>query len=167
MSIKDKLEEVKFFLELFDALEQRGQSLTNTNTVEREASFIFSAILNSFYSVTELAKDDGAKKEEVQTFKIAHPLIYAGSGKGGLRNTTVHVKHIVIDHAGYIPPKGNEVNINFKKTPKLVQEKKDKEVGIVLKFTPYFYIEINKEMKRIMAVVENHFSELRKFVASL
>lgn len=167
MNANDKLEEAKFFLELFDALEQRGKPLANNSSIEREASFIFSAILNGFYSVTELAKNNGTRNADVQTFKDNHPLFYAGSGRGGLRNTTVHVKHIDIDHAGYIPPKGDTINFNFKDTPKLIRDEKANEDGVVLKFTPYFYIEVNGDMKRVMELANNHYYEIKKFVATL
>lgn len=167
MNASDKLDETKFFLELFDALEQRGKPLTNNNSIEREASFIFSAILNGFYSITELAKDNGTKKTDVQNFKNNHPIIYAGSGKGGLRNTTVHVKHVDIDHSGYIPPKSNAVNFNLKETPKLIQDERNNTGGVVLNLTPYFYIEVNGVMKRVMELADSHYSELKKFVAAL
>jgi hypothetical protein len=51
-----KLKEAQFFIELLEALEKRGDSLTNVAPPKEEASFLLSAILNSFYSVTEHAK---------------------------------------------------------------------------------------------------------------
>jgi len=79
MSVNEKLDEAKFFLEMFHTLEKR-ESLTYDFKIQEEASFLLSAILNSFYSVTEIAKDDGIRRTDVDNFKNSHPLFYSGSG---------------------------------------------------------------------------------------
>jgi len=168
MKTNEKLEETKFFLELLDALEKRGESLTNNGDTEKEASYILSAILNGFYSVTELAKETNKEKvSDIKAFKKDNPIIYAGSGKGGLRNTTVHVKHINIDHSGYIPPKGNEINFNYKKKPKLIVEEQNNTNDIKINLVPYFYIEVDKSMKRVVELADNHYYELNNFISGL
>ena len=149
MSVNEKLDEAKFFLEMFHTLEKR-ESLTYDFKIQEEASFLLSAILNSFYSVTEIAKDDGIRRTDVDNFKNSHPLFYSGSGKGGLRNTTVHVKHISPDHSGYIPPKGDAVNFSLKKRPKIVKEMETDQNKLHFKMRPYFYLDVNGKFNRIM-----------------
>ena len=163
MDIEEKLNEAKFFLELFDTLEKRSDSLTNNFSIEAEASYILSAILNSFYSVTELA--GGKQNPKVKSFRYKeHPSIYAGSGKGGLRNTTVHVRHISADHLGYIPPKGDSINFNMKRTAKLVEEQQNNKAGIAFNIGPYFYLKIGGKYQRITELLESHFKELKTFI---
>ncbi len=53
MSSAKKLEEAQFFLELLDALDQRKRPLTHIGDAAKETTYLFSAILNSFYSVVE------------------------------------------------------------------------------------------------------------------
>lgn len=159
--VETKLQEAKFFLELLDALEQRGNSLTSVASAKEEASFLLSAILNSFYSVTEHAKAIvGA--ERVKQFKSKFPLFYAG--KEGLRNITVHQKHIGTDHEGYIPPAGDRVRIDFRSEPKLIKQNK---IPGRLVFVPYYYVIINNELVRIIELCYDHYYQLQKFVKDM
>lgn len=59
MSSSRKLQEAAFFIELLDALQERGESLTHLEDVEAEASFLYAAILNAFYSVVEIMRVEG------------------------------------------------------------------------------------------------------------
>jgi hypothetical protein len=167
MDTNEKLNEIQFYLEIFHVLESRSISFTDKFNVEKEASFILSAILNGFFSTLEIAMDGGSKKADVKKFKISHPLFYARSDKGGLRNTTVHVKHIKPDHVGYIPPNGDSIRFNFKKTPKIVKENQESKDGINFNMGKYFYLKIGKENKRIIELMNKHYIELKQFVRSL
>ncbi len=120
MSSAKKLEEAQFFLELLDALDLRRRSLTRAGDTAKEASYLFAAVLNSFYSAVAIMRD----KEgiDVKAFVAANPEIYARAKDGGERAKTVHVRHTDAAFSGYIPPKGNEVNFNMRKTPLLIEE---------------------------------------------
>lgn len=162
--VEFKLEEVKFHIELLYAIQETGKSLTHINDPMREASYLLSAILNAFYSVTEIC--GGKRVDLIKEFKDRHPEIYAGSGKGGLRNTTVHMTHKQIDFSGYVPPKAGEVNFNFKDTPKLVPS--NVQDGVInLNFTTIFYINICDELISVVDFCDEHLSHLKKLVGKL
>ncbi|MFO1419512.1 MAG: hypothetical protein U1F59_00835 [Candidatus Competibacteraceae bacterium] len=152
-----KLKEAQFFIELLEALEKRGDSLTNVVPPVEEASFLLSAILNSFYSVTEHAKSI-ISLDKVQEFKDSFPLFY--KGRQGLRNMTVHEKHIGVDHEGYKPPIG-KVSFSFRPEPKL---SKHKTGTANLSLVSYFYLEVDGEFKRITELCYEHYYKLCKFV---
>lgn len=152
-----KLKEAHFFIELLEALEKRGDSLTNVAPPKEEASFLLSAILNSFYSVTEHAKSI-ITVDKVQAFKESFPLFY--KGKQGLRNMTVHEKHVEIDHEGYVRPVG-KVDFSFRPEPKLIQHKTG---STKLSFVTSFYLEVDGELKRITELCYEHYYELCRFV---
>mgnify|MGYP003582211227 FL=1 len=156
---KSKLKEARFFMELLEALETRGDSLTTNSSTREEVSFLLSAILNSFYSVTEYLKNV-INISEVQNYKKLHPLFY--SGKNGLRNITVHERHIEADYIGYIPPVG-KVNLVLGLPPKLVSEIKTPGV-VTLRLNPRHYVEVNNRMILIKELCMDQYQELYKFV---
>ena len=119
MSAAVKLREARFFLELLDALETRKSSLTEDASCGEEASYLMSAVLNSLYSALEQAKPL-VGVESVQRYKAEHSLIFKGGG--GLRNVTVHDRHVGPDHSGYIAPAGDALKCDLRKRPKLVSE---------------------------------------------
>ncbi len=152
-----KLKEAQFFIELLESLEKRGDSLTNIASPVEEASFLLSAILNSFYSVTEHTKSI-IEVDKVQEFKNSFPLFY--NGKRGIRNITIHEKHIGIDHEGYKPPVGG-AKLSLRPEPKLIQHK----AGTAkLSLVSYFYLEVDGEFKHITELCYKHYYELCKFV---
>ena len=157
-----KLKEAHFFIELLEALEKRGDSLTNVAPPIEEASFLLSAILNSFYSTIELLKDI-VGKEQIAKFKSSFPIFYNRADKDGdqpgLRNLTVHVRHVEVDHEGYKPPIGR-VNLNLRQEPKLIQRK----TGVNLNLAPYFYLMVDNDLKRMTELCYEHYYELCKFV---
>lgn len=106
MSATRKIEEARFFLELFDALMRRGSSLTNGENRTSEASFLFGAILNAFYSGVALLQES---KLPASAFKKAHPVIYDRGSEGGLRGKHVHISPVEMSAAGYVPPSGDSV----------------------------------------------------------
>ncbi|MCB1764445.1 MAG: hypothetical protein KDJ22_00075 [Candidatus Competibacteraceae bacterium] len=158
-----KLQEALFFIELLEALEKRNDSLTNIADPEREASFLLSAILNSFYSTTELLKET-IGNEEVNNFRKMFPLLYNRADKNGeqkgLRNLTVHVKHVEIDYKGFIRKKAK---LDFRREPKLTKKKGGSCIGS-LNFTHYFYLMFDGELERITDLCYQHYNQLRLFV---
>jgi len=163
-----KLQEALFFIELLEAIEKRQDSLTDIATLEVEASFIFSAILNSFYSVTEYVdkhikiangkEKQKEKSKEVKDFMDNFNLFYKYGI--GLRHVTVHIKHVEVDYVGYLPQKAR---LNFKKQPKLIREKNNSCRG-KLSFIPYFYVKANNDLERMTDLCYEHYNQLRMFV---
>lgn len=120
MSSNQKLKEAEFFLELLDVLDHRKRPLTRESDTAHEASYLFSAILNAFYSTIVIMRDE--EKVDVQDFVDAYPEIYARAKDGGERAKTIHVSHTVPALSGYVPPQGDQVSLDFRKTPVLIEE---------------------------------------------
>jgi hypothetical protein len=162
MSSHRKLQEAAFFIELLHALQERGSSLTHTEDAEAEASFLYAAILNAFYSVVEVMRKEGF---ETRPFKAQHPMIYADGSKGGERAKTVHISHTEVDLAGYEPPPGDRVALTFRRAPKLVppQPRVPGRADMIFRPEYYFYVELLDRRVNALHFCERHFSELRKF----
>jgi hypothetical protein len=98
MSSHRKLQEAAFFIELLHALQERGTSLTHLDDSESEASFLYAAVLNAFYSVVEIMRKEGY---DTRPFKALHPMIYADGSKGGERErepcTSATLRSILLD----------------------------------------------------------------------
>jgi hypothetical protein len=162
-----KLAEASFFIELFQATQERTESLTRGADLATEASFLFSAILNSFYSAVDQWRMSDRTKNEApyKAFVERHPEIYSHSHFGGWRSTTVHVKHIPISYAGYIPPKGREVDLVFSMPPKLASNEVVED-RVDLRFLPYYYVEYKGEMKEVVAFSNAHLEQLAALIES-
>lgn len=162
MTAATKLTEAKFFLELLDVLEDRGVSLTHAASSSDEASFLLSAVLNSLYSALEQAKPI-VGVDAVTAYKSAHPLIFKGNG--GLRNITVHERHVGVDYEGYIPPPWSTVNFDLRPTPKLIKEaeamRPPGHVTTVL--GPDFYVEQDGTLIEIGELCHEQYYALRNF----
>jgi len=162
MSCTDKLAEASFFLELLNALEQRKRPLTHGSTSALEVSYLLGAVLNSLYSALEQAKPI-AGTETVKAYKAAHSALLGGRG---IRNITIHEKHVGIDLSGYIPPPGNAVNFNFRKAPRLVEEERAASKGITLRMGASHYIEYEGKLTEVTELCFQQFYELRAFLSS-
>lgn len=158
-----KLPEAAFFIELFEATQERTESLTRNFDLETEASFLFSAIMNSFYSALEHWKNNTKNKPAYNAFVEKYPEIYSHSHFGGWRSTTVHVRHMPITFAGYVPPQGGEVHLVFKAPPKLAS-RDVLEDKLDLRFQPLYYVEYKGELKEVVAFSRKHLSELASFI---
>ncbi len=167
MSASKKLEETEFFLELLDALEERHRPLTHIGDPAKEASFLFAAVLNSFYSAIAIMRDE--ESVDVSSFVSAHPEIYARAKNGGERAKTVHIKHTDTAFSGYIRPNAHEDKIFFTKTPVLVQKSRTPG-NMNIAFGPghdrhYMYIEVYGKLVHVKQFCYQHFYELRQFYA--
>lgn len=154
-----KLAEAAFFIELFEATQERTESLTRGSDLETEASYLFSAIMNSFYSALDQWRDPATNKKGYEAFVKQNPEIYSHSHFGGWRSTTVHVCHIPITHAGYIPPKGGEVSLVFSAPPKLASTE-IVEGRVDLTFSPYYYVAYRGELKEVVSFARAHLHKL-------
>ncbi|MET4000494.1 hypothetical protein [Marinobacterium sp. MBR-109] len=163
MSASEKLAEARFFLELLDALESRNSPLTRDATCEKEASYLLSAILNALYSALEQAKPiigvDALKK-----YKDENTSIF--KGKGGLRNITVHDRHVSPDFSGYIPPAPNAVNFDMRAKPKLIEEVEEFTPDGVIKVTlgSSHYVDLGTGLKDLTELCFEQFYRLREFL---
>ena len=162
MSSERKLEEAKFFLELLDALDQRSRPLTHSADAAKEASFLFAAVLNSFYSATAIMQE--SEHIDTKPFTDAHPEIYARAKNGGERAKTVHIAHTDTAFSGYIPPPGDAVNLDFRKTPLLVVEARvPGRVDLVLGPGHYMRIELHDKLVDVCDFCHAHYYQLKKF----
>ena len=158
-----KLREAEFFIELVEATQERVESLTRSATLEEEASFLFSAILNAFYSALEQCRERIKDKAIYHSFVDRFPEIYAHSHKGGWRSTTVHVRHVPISYAGYVPPSGGEVELIFSPPPKLASPEVIQD-QVDLKSVPYYYVDYRGKRHEIAAFASEHLHQLRAFM---
>lgn len=165
MSSARKLQEAAFFIELLHALEKRNEPLTNVDGSEAEASFLYAAILNAFYSTVEIMRKEG---HDTRDFKAKHPEIYADGSKGGERAKTVHIAHIEPSRSGYEPPPGNAVNFRFRTLPRLCLPKPPVPGRVDLNFKPQYYFRIELRGRNVHALeyCDEHLDELRAYHAS-
>ena len=92
-----KLREARFFLRLLTRIEETATPLLgNAHEIREEYSFVLSGFLNACYSALEQLKATFPK--EVKAFKTHHAEIYGQ----GLRNVTVHERHISPSLSHYI-----------------------------------------------------------------
>jgi len=162
MSSAAKLAEAGFFLELLDALEIRKRPLTHRSTSAMGVSYLLGAVLNSLYSALEQAKPV-AGVEAVKTYKTSHSAILGGQG---IRNITIHEKHVGIDYSGYIPPPANAVNFDLRKTPRIVEEGRESSKGVVFHLGATHYIEHEGKLTDVTELCFQQFYELRAFLVS-
>lgn len=164
MSSAKKLQEAVFFIELLHALERRGTSLTRCDDPALEASFLFAAILNAFYSTIAMMEQEGVS---AKAFRAAHPAIYA-HGRGE-RAKTVHIAHVETAHSGYIPPRGDKVVLTFRRPPRLtpVKESSLGRADLYFREEHYMHIELTDRKVHALEFCEEHLADLTAFRASV
>ncbi|CAN5296630.1 hypothetical protein BH10PSE16_BH10PSE16_00950 [soil metagenome] len=164
MSSARKLDEAMFFLELLDALDQRRRSLTHSGDTAREASYLFAAVLNSFYSAVAIMRDE--EGFDVKAFVDANREIYARAKDGGERAKTVHVKHTEAAFSGYLPPEGNQANFDIRRMPLLVEEAYlPGRADFYLGPDHYMFITLRDKLEHVTKFCYDHFYLLRAFHA--
>lgn len=166
MSSAKKLQEAEFFIELLYALEERSEPLTNIDDPEAEASFLYAAILNAFYSTVQIMRKEGFNTRD---FEVKHPSIYADGSRGGERAKTVHISHIEPAHSGYEAPRGNQVNLRFRRAPRLAPLPKriPGRADIVFKKNYYFNVALEGRNVHALAFCEEHLDKLRQYHGSV
>ena len=162
MSSARKLQEAAFFIELLHALEERGEALTHLNDPDAEASFLYAAILNAFYSTVEIMRTEGI---DTRSFKAKHPTIYADGSKGGERGKTVHISHTESAHYGYEP----SANLVFRGQPRLAPSppRIPGRADLVFKGSYYFHIQLYGKNVHALEFCEKHLSDLHHYHACL
>lgn len=121
-----KLKKAEFFIELFVATQEKGESLTHDASLLEEASYLCSAIMNAFCSALDQWRSKTNNEVAYKEFVSRFQEIYAHSHHGGWRSSTVQVQHLPIAHSGYIPPEGGQVHLVFLHPPKLSDREKRK-----------------------------------------
>ena len=166
MSSAKKLQEAEFFIELLHALEERSEPLTNADDPEAEASFLYAAILNAFYSTVQIMRKEGFNTRD---FEAKHPSIYADGSRGGERAKTVHISHIEPAHSGYEAPRGNQVNFRFRRSPRLapLPQQISGRVDLVFKKNYYFHVALEGRNVHALSFCEEHLNELRQYHRSM
>jgi hypothetical protein len=110
-------------------------------------------------------KEEGV---DVSSFRAAHPEVYGHARDGGERARTVHVWHTDTAFSGYIPPKGNEVNFDLRKTPVLIEEsRRPGSVDFALCPDHYMYIELRGKLEQVTQFCYDHFYQLKRFYESV
>jgi hypothetical protein len=166
MSSSRKIEEAQFFLELLDALGKRRRPLTRVGDTAKEASFLFAAVLNSFYSAVAIMRDE--EGVDVKSFVASHPEIYARAKDGGERAKTVHVKHTDTAFSGYVYPAPNALNVRFTRTPRLIEETRvPGRANLALGPDHYMFIDLRGRLENVADFCYEHFFKLRSFHASV
>jgi hypothetical protein len=163
MSSSKKLEEAQFFLELLDALDQRHSPLTHIGDTAKEASFLYSAILNSFYSVIAIMRDE--EGIDTKAFTDLYPEIYARAKNGGERAKTVHINHIDTAFTGTLFTKGTNFDMP-RCSPLLIQkERKPGRADFVIGPKHFMFIELYDNLVHVTKFCFDHFYRLRDFHA--
>ena len=145
-----KLREARFFLTLMKELERSGQPLVERDQVRDEMAFLLSALLNSLYAVTEHLKAV-VDLEAVKNFKTQHPLIFGS--KLGLRNLTVHERHVAPSSRTYIPTNGG-ANLVF-------SQPRAESADLV--FRAEYYFEPEGESAHIVSLSSSVLASLESF----
>jgi hypothetical protein len=162
MSSSHKLEEAQFFLELLDLLDDRNRPLTHVGEPAKEASFLFSAILNSFYSAIAIMRD--VEGIEVSSFVADHPEIYAVARKGGERAKTVHVSHTPVAFSGLIPVPAVGHTTHLRRIPVLMREAQQPgRADCTLGPDHYMMIELSGKHVQVNDFCYSHYYALQKF----
>lgn len=159
MSANAKLAEALFFMELLDALDLRQRPLTLEGTPAAEVSYLFGAVLNALYAALEHAKPI-VGVDAVKAYKKNHPLL----GGDGLRNTTIHERHIAPDRAGYIPGDAAALSLPMRATPRLVQEQEAAANGPCLPLGDSHYIEFDGIPIDVCEVCLKAFADIHAFL---
>lgn len=164
MSSAQKLKEAAFFIELLHALEERGEPLTHADDSCAEASYLYGAILNAFYSTVAIMQTEGFDAREI---KKRHPEVYADGSKGGERGRNVHICHVETALYGYEPPAGDAVHFVFRATPRLVSSEPitPGRADLVFRGQYYFHIQLHGKNVHALTFCEQHLAELSKFHA--
>jgi hypothetical protein len=164
MSSAKKLEEAQFFLELLDVLDQRFHPLTNSEDKAKEASYLFAAVLNSFYSCTRIMRDE--EGIDIKAFEKLHPEIYARSEKGGERNKTVHVRHTEASPCSTWTKGTDFILEKPRVTPFLINEARVQgRVDFVLVPKHHIFIELRGKLEPVTKFCYEHYYQLRDFHA--
>ena len=117
-------------------------------------------MLNALYSALEQAKPV-LGVDAVKAYKHERSSLLGGKG---LRNMTIHEKHVAIDHSGYIPLDRYSLNFDLRKSPRLIQEARSASVGIVLNIGATHYIELDGKLVHVTDLFFKQFYELRQFL---
>lgn len=159
----DKLNEAAFFIELLEATENRSDTLTKGHSLEAEASYLLSAVLNAFYSAIDPWGRIKANQVKSKEFQNLYPEIYSHSHHGGWRSTTVHVKHLQVEHHKPEEPSGNLLLL-FGPKPKLSQQSVNPDGTLNLKISPRFSLKYRGKWYYAAQFAKQHLAHLAHII---
>ena len=157
-SLVTKLDEASFFLTLLEALELRDESMTHEHSKEAEASFLFSAVLGSFYAALDQWHRNRRDHKVYQAFKKRHPEIHGSAEQGGWRNLTVHLAHVAISETRQVPTLGMDAHVRFNAS-KLVQ-RDDIPFAPLQVHLPQYCVEYRGHSRPVLALCREHYQVL-------
>lgn len=159
-SYEEKLAEAAFFLDLFDALQLRDDSISHGRTQETEAAYLFSAILGAFYAALDQWNHQVGDNRAYQAFKKQHPEVHGSTEQGGWRNTTVHLKHVPISETQQVPTSSVDAYKKIQKS-KLVEHDsawwENSQVHL-----PEYRVDYRGRSLPVLDFCHNHLQSLRE-----
>ena len=147
-----KLREARFFLDLLERVESSAECLLPASTVDEEISYLLSAFLSAVYATTEQLKSI-AGVEAVKAFKEQHPLTFGS--KNGLRNLTIHERHISPTEDRYVPQAAADLVFSEPATS-----------SSDLVFQAEYYVWGQGEVHRITTLCGAQYAQLAQFAAA-
>lgn len=158
-----KLAEAAFFLELFEALELREESLTHSHSQEAEASFLFSGMLGAFYAALDQWHRKTGNNKVYQAFKKLHPEIHGSTEQGGWRNHTVHLSHVAISETNLVPTLALNFHIRVGRTK--LGQCEDIPFAPVKVHRQEYCVNYRGQARPVLEFCQEHLAKLRKLLS--
>jgi len=163
-SYQEKLTEAAFFLDLFEVLQLRDESMTHGRTQEAEAAYLFSAILGAFYAALDQWRRQVKNHRRYDAFKKEHPEIHGNTEQGGWRSTTVHLMHVPIAETQQVPTLGIEAHIRIQRV-KLV-DREDLWWGNAQVHLLHYCVSYRGHSAPVLAFCRMHLESLRELFSA-
>ena len=162
---KTKLAEAAFFLELFEALELRDESLTHSHSQETEASFLFSGVLGAFYAALDQWHRKTGNNKVYQDFKKRHPELHGNTEQGGWRNLTVHLSHVTISETNLVPTLALDLHVRVGRTK--LGQCEDVPFAPVQVHRPEYCVNYRGQVRPVLVFCKEHLAELDKLLSGI
>jgi hypothetical protein len=160
-----KLAEASFFLELFEVLELREESLTHSHSQETEASFLFSGVVGAFYAALDQWHKKTGNNKVYQAFKKLHPEIHGSTEQGGWRNLTVHLSHVAISATNFVPTLALDLHVRVGRTK--LGQCEDVPFAPVQVHRPEYCVHYRGQEKPVVEFCRQHLAELHGLLSGI
>lgn len=157
-----KLAEATFFLELFEALELRDDSMSHEHSKEAEASYLFSAVVGAFYAALDQWHRKTGNNKAYQAFKRLHPEIHGSTAQDGWRSVTVHLSHVSISETQFVTTNGLEA-AHRKNASKLAQNEEVFYAPIEVHLSQYC-VAYRGQTVPVLKFSRDHYQVLKQFI---
>jgi hypothetical protein len=162
-SHEEKLSEAAFFLDVFEALQLRGESMTHGRTQQTEAAYLFSAILGAFYAALDQWHRRVGNHSAYQAFKKENPEIHGSTEQGGWRSTTVHLTHVAIAETQQAPTLAVDAHVKFGRS-KLVERDDVPFANLQVHF-PEYCVTYRGRSTPVLIFCREHLHSLRQLLS--